>query len=158
MFTTEPKWPDISNYVDWSFVNSFFDLSSEPDTMGLNDASEVSVPFESLEIAEMVDRLSLSLKSGDHAENIRAVTAVLRRFPDADSAYFLRGSAYLQIGSLEQSIADFTKAIELKANNVKYYNARIEAYQRLGYFDLANADRRKTIELQRTAEKLPGTD
>jgi len=61
--------------------------------------------------------------------------------------YYDRGVAYLQQGLYDQSIADFTKAIELNPHVMYTYIYRGIAYGKKGLYDQAIADYTKAIEL-----------
>jgi tetratricopeptide (TPR) repeat protein len=80
--------------------------------------------------------------------------AELRTYPDSFMAYRGRGVAYLNRGILQQSIRDFSKAIELNPFYSNAYHERGAAYLMLDNFDAAIKDLNKAIELGLESESL----
>ncbi len=68
--------------------------------------------------------------------------------PPADMADYQRGLDNLKKGRNDQSVTDFTKALERNPKNAGAYFNRANAYDKLGKFDLAIADYTKVIELE----------
>jgi len=58
-----------------------------------------------------------------------------------------RGTMNAKKGNLSEAIADFTKAIEIKPNDVMAYNNRGSAYAQQGNFIQALSDFTKAIDL-----------
>lgn len=67
-------------------------------------------------------------KSGQHQEAATVYDAILDLRPDEEDAYYLRGSALLEIGDFEKAKLDFDKVVEMDAKN---YDRLIEIYQAL---------------------------
>jgi tetratricopeptide (TPR) repeat protein len=63
-------------------------------------------------------------------------------------AYFVRGVAWLEKRNYEQSIADFTQAIQLEAGYYLSYFHRADAYVHKGDRDSAIADYRRALALK----------
>ena len=61
--------------------------------------------------------------------------------------YRVRGSAKLNSGDANGSLADFNRSIELNPDDAKTYRARAEAYRKLRKADLAAADEEKARDL-----------
>ena len=58
-----------------------------------------------------------------------------------------KGDSYADRGKLNEAIAEYTKAIELKPNFVEAYNNRASVYTEMGEYDKAITDCTKAIEL-----------
>jgi tetratricopeptide (TPR) repeat protein len=71
---------------------------------------------------------------------------IMRR-PDATHAYYCRGLAFRKLGRLEDTLADFSKAIELDPKFTWPWSSRGSAYNALRLYDKALADLTKAIEL-----------
>ncbi len=67
--------------------------------------------------------------------------------PHSSGAFNNRGAAYAARGDHESSLEDFTRALELDADDAIAYGNRGAAYGRLGRYDLALGDMAKAIEL-----------
>ena len=58
-----------------------------------------------------------------------------------------KGDSYADGGKLNEAIAEYTKAIELKPNFVEAYNNRASVYTEMGEYEKAVADCDKILEL-----------
>jgi tetratricopeptide (TPR) repeat protein len=63
-------------------------------------------------------------------------------------AYYNRGAAYYFKGLLDQSLADFNKAVTLSSSDPNIYLGRGTVYFKKGLYDKAIADYTKTIALR----------
>ncbi len=66
---------------------------------------------------------------------------------DLAGVLYNRGTVNAKNGNLTQAIVDFTKAIEIKPNDVMAYNNRGSAYAQQGNFIEAMSDFTKAIDL-----------
>jgi tetratricopeptide (TPR) repeat protein len=85
-------------------------------------------------------------KSGDIA--IRACTEALRRDPKDTVSYVNRAFEYVQKGQHAQSIADYSKAIELDAGRLDAYQGRAWAYLKTGKAEQGLADAERALQLK----------
>jgi len=85
-------------------------------------------------------------KSGDIA--IRACTEALRRDPRDTVSYVNRAFEYVQKGQHAQSIADYSKAIELDAGRLDAYQGRAWAYLKTGKAEQGLADAERALQLK----------
>ncbi len=83
----------------------------------------------------------------DCAEAVRVYTGCIMKRPDHALAYFHRGIAYVYLRRHEDSVADYSKAIELDPKFAKAWRNRGAVYANLGQWDKALADSTKAIEL-----------
>lgn len=60
----------------------------------------------------------------DFKESVEYSTSALEKNPKNDSAYMLRGSAYMNMDNNEKAMADFNRAIELRADLPASYDLR----------------------------------
>ena len=92
------------------------------------------------------DRIYIRYKA-----DVASVTSMLNHFPNYPSPHDLyrkRGIAHMWLGHYEDSVADLTKAIELKPEQVENYLARIVAYELQGELELALQDCNMLIEIE----------
>jgi tetratricopeptide (TPR) repeat protein len=73
---------------------------------------------------EWVSKGELKGKAGDHEAAISCFDKALTLNPKFAEAYYDRGWAWHTLQEYDKAIEDFTKAIELAANNVTAYIAR----------------------------------
>ncbi|MFN7996856.1 MAG: tetratricopeptide repeat protein [Bryobacteraceae bacterium] len=64
-------------------------------------------------------------------EAITRFEAILRDQPNLDLVHFFLGNSQFAVGSLEQSIAEFRKAIALQPRNAAYYTALAQSLRKL---------------------------
>jgi tetratricopeptide (TPR) repeat protein len=85
-----------------------------------------------------------------HAATSQAVDDAPALPPPAKSALtsFNRGGTHLENGKLDQAIADYTEAIQLKPDFILAFLNRGTAHRKKGEFDLAIADYSKAIQLR----------
>lgn len=67
--------------------------------------------------------------------------------PDYYQAYITRGIWYELQGQYNETIKNFTKAIELNPNNAEVYFEHALCYERLGLYDKAIMDLNKAVEI-----------
>jgi tetratricopeptide (TPR) repeat protein len=70
---------------------------------------------------------------------IEHFTNQIEKTPTSRS-YFERGAAHVSLGTFDDAVSDFTKAIERDANNLPAINDRGTTYRRLGKFEQARTD------------------
>jgi tetratricopeptide (TPR) repeat protein len=103
-------------------------------------------------VSAIDDRQScLDQKAGD--VRIEACSRVIGTTPQDAAAYYNRGATYQQKGDLDSAIADFSKAIALKANYGTAYNARGLVYAAKGDYERALADVTRATELAKERPK-----
>lgn len=66
--------------------------------------------------------------------------------------FYYRGVAYQRLGKFDEAIADFTRAVQLRADFVDAFFMRGRAYAEKGLFDLAIADYGEAIRLEPICE------
>jgi tetratricopeptide (TPR) repeat protein len=94
-----------------------------------------------------VERAEARLVNEDYPGVIADATAALDRDSRLGLAYSLRGIAVRQSGNPRQSLADFTRAIELAPDQATYFQ-RAATYQILGEHALAIADLDQVIAMK----------
>ena len=77
----------------------------------------------------------------------KVIEAIGDGVPERSQAFNLRGFAYFNIGNLEQSVEDYTKAITLNPDSAVAYDNRGVSYGLLGRFDDAVIDFTRAIDL-----------
>jgi tetratricopeptide (TPR) repeat protein len=103
-------------------------------------------------VAAIDDRQScLNQKAGD--VRIEACSRVIGTTPQDATAYYNRGATYQQKGDFDRAIADFSKAIELKANYGAAYNARGFLHAAKGDYQRALADVMRADEIAKERAK-----
>ena len=94
-----------------------------------------------------VERAQARLGREDYAGVIADCSAAIDRDSRLPLAFNLRGIAIRQSGNPQQSIADFTRAIDLAPDEANYFQ-RAATYQTLGQHALAIADLDQVIVLK----------
>ena len=103
-------------------------------------------------VSAIDDRQScLDQKAGD--VRIEACSRVIGTTPQDAAAYYNRGATYQQKGDLDSAIADFSKAIELKADYGAAYNARGLVHAAKGDYERALSDVTRADELAKERGK-----
>ena len=93
-------------------------------------------------------RESLALiEARDYQSAVKSLTSFLENNPSSDEAYFLRGKAYHEMGTLDKATTDYTKAIELNPSAFKAHNNKGLIYGQLKRFDLATKSFSKAISI-----------
>jgi tetratricopeptide (TPR) repeat protein len=95
-------------------------------------------PRESAEITSKSGHDYLSLKNPK--KDLADRTAEIDGYPETPNAFFERARDFQQLGDKKHALQDFTRAIELRPNEVMYYLARAYFYHQEGQSDLADAD------------------
>lgn len=70
--------------------------------------------------------------------------------PNNEEAYYLRGTAYMFMGSYENALSDFSRAIELNPEDSFAYGDRAYVYFNFGEVELALADYDRSLQLDPT--------
>ena len=87
-------------------------------------------------------------KKGNYAEAVTHYTETQRRNPQLPEVYNNRGNVFDKLGKRERAIKDYSKAIELRSDDVFPYINRGLAYFDKGEYDRAIEDYGKAIELK----------
>jgi tetratricopeptide (TPR) repeat protein len=103
------------------------------------------------------DRYSDCGQTKNLDRSIRSCTKIIKRGKresrkNRTSAYTIRGNAYDNKGQYDQSIADFTKAIEINPRLAQAYNSRGIAYKKKKLRDKAIADYRAALEVNPSSD------
>ncbi len=91
-------------------------------------------------------RAVLYLLANKGKEAIADYTKVIELKPDGES-YYVRGTAYLEIGEYAKAVPDLTRSIELDPTYYWSYMQRAKAYRQLKKLDLAQADERQAARI-----------
>lgn len=94
-----------------------------------------------------VERAQARLAKEDYSGAIADCTAALGHDSHIPMAYHLRGIALRQSGKPQESLADFTRALELAPDETNYFQ-RAATYQILGEHALAVADLDRVIAMK----------
>ncbi len=86
------------------------------------------------------EQLSASYRSGDWISAVDLSTKLLEENPDDTEVLYKRGQAYLALEMFDESIADYSRLIQLQPKEPKGYYGRELAYRRSGQIELAQAD------------------
>ncbi|TGL17040.1 tetratricopeptide repeat protein [Leptospira yanagawae] len=65
--------------------------------------------------------------------------------------FYLRGLSYFQLGKYQESVKDYSQAIQMDPNNPNFYFYRASAYDKLKQFEETESDLKKTISLNPNA-------
>jgi tetratricopeptide (TPR) repeat protein len=90
-------------------------------------------------------------KNGQPAEAKKVYDAILGLKPEEKDAYFLRGSAELELGDYESAKADFDKAISMDPKN---YDRLIEIYEALADYGYREVGQEYLQNVLNTDKKL----
>jgi len=110
-------------------------------------ASAVAKTQRELNIATRLSSAKQRLERDTINEAIRLVDAIVIDYPEEVSAYIARASIYQELGELDESLSDYTKAIELDPERAQTYNLRSIIYQDMGNIEAALADLAFAINL-----------
>ena len=94
-------------------------------------------------------------KNGQPAEAKKVYDAILGLKPEEKDAYFLRGSAELELGDYESAKADFDKAISMDPKN---YDRLIEIYEALADYGYREVGQEYLQNVLNTDKKLDAYD
>ena len=94
-------------------------------------------------------------KNGQPAEAKKVYDAILVLKPEEKDAYFLRGSAELELGDYESAKADFDKAISMDPKN---YDRLIEIYEALADYGYREVGQEYLQNVLNTEKKLDAYD
>ena len=94
-------------------------------------------------------------KNGQPAEAKKVYDAILGLKPEEKDAYFLRGSAELELGDYESAKADFDKAISMEPKN---YARLIEIYEALADYGYREVGQEYLQNVLNTDKKLDAYD
>ena len=94
-------------------------------------------------------------KNGQPAEAKKVYDAILGLKPEEKDAYFLRGSAELELGDYESAKADFDKAISMDPKN---YDRMIEIYEALADYGYREVGQEYLQNVLNTAKQLDAYD
>lgn len=94
-------------------------------------------------------------KNGQPAEAKKVYDAILGLKPEEKDAYFLRGSAELELGDYESAKADFDQAISMDPKN---YDRLIEIYEALADYGYREVGQEYLQNVLDTAKQLDAYD
>jgi tetratricopeptide (TPR) repeat protein len=94
---------------------------------------------------ENISSLGSSIKI--YTDVIKKIEAGAKDYMSLSDAYYRRGEGHYGVKNYNESILDFTKAIELDPNDGWYYAGRAEAMASIGYHAAAVADYTRGLEL-----------
>ena len=89
----------------------------------------------------------LSLDNGDQDKAIAESNQVQQNDPNDATAYYNRGTAYLDKEAYDLSITDYNKAIELRPDYWQAYANRGVAHFRIEDYEKAIADQTRALEI-----------
>ena len=148
-------------------VNVYFEMVQGPREILIDKKRMINAPLAELDSFNLQIQLSEEMSylilltlglarydANDYGGAIERFTraieqsAMPKNMIDPSYIYIYRALAYSIRREFDRAIADSTKAIELKPEEVIYYFLRAAAYVETGEFDRAIADAAKTIELK----------
>ena len=103
-------------------------------------ASAVAKTQRELNIATRFSSARQRLQSDEINVAIRLADGIVLDYPTEVSAYIARASIYKEIGDLDQSLADYDRAIELDPDQFETYNLRALIHQDMGNIEDALTD------------------
>ena len=102
----------------------------------------------SSQLKDPLYRESLALiEARDYKSAVESLTSFLENNPLSDEAYFLRGKANHELGTLDKASTDYTQAIKLNPSAFKAHNNKGLIYGQLNRFDLATKSFTKAISI-----------
>lgn len=138
--------------VDWSFVDGFLVGTHPTVAREATDPNDARIDHLPVELRNGVRLAYKGYQAFDRAQYVECVTYVtdaLRLNPELFGIHLLRGRANMKLGRLDEAIADFTHAIQLKPQSAETYRERSEAYKRCGLFELAEGDDCQATQIER---------
>ena len=87
------------------------------------------------------------IEARDYKSAVDSLTLFLKENPSSGNAYYLRGKAYHELGTLDKASADYNQATKLNPKSYKSYNNLGLIYGRIKKFDLAKKTFTKAIEV-----------
>ncbi|GAB6269111.1 MAG: hypothetical protein STSR0002_18530 [Smithella sp.] len=104
-------------------------------------------PGSAVNLYENARALCASGKCTDPKKAIGYLNEVIRLEPNNSDAYFLRGTAYDNLGQIQLAFEDYDKAVHLRPDLAWPYSARGNSYFAQGNYTLGCRDAKKACEL-----------
>jgi len=125
--------------VDWSYVNSFLDVSRKPNPIDLKTnplevMKRISMQSSGIEEKTVTDITNM-LNTGAYEEVITSATNALKSdIGHACKAFIhiIRAKALIELGDLRDAVRDLSNAIELDSNRTTAYKKRADIYNIMG--------------------------
>ena len=118
-----------------------------PDGVGYIDAFKDKLPARQLNADLRLEKGNTLYFTGNYEHAIIYYGNVLKLFPNNETAYINRGTAYAKKGLFIEAIDDFSKAIEIDPKNSVAYNKRGFTWEKRGYYNRALEDFDKALNI-----------
>lgn len=139
--------------VDWPFVDSFLNESRTPSPVDPLRGSSPNLSDEEVNAVRLYKQGVEALERHEYQQCVEHLTGILTVMPYAAGASYLRGRAYIELGRLDEAIADLTRAVEAEPDSEKSLRERGRAYRLKGAIDLAEQDERVVASLEGRGKK-----
>jgi tetratricopeptide (TPR) repeat protein len=136
-------------HVDWPFVDSFIDESRTPLPVDPLQAALPNCSEEEVNAVRLYEQGVEALENHEYQKCVEYLTDIFSFMPYAAGAAYVRGCAYIELGRVDEAIADLSLAVEANPNSLKSLRARSRAYRLKGVTDLAEQDERSATKLER---------
>ena len=120
-----------------------------------NDTTKITEGMQLVETLDYQGALTAFDEAEAQKENSRLIARGLGLKPEEKDAYFLRGSAELELGDYESAKADFDKAISMDPKN---YDRLIEIYEALADYGYREVGQEYLQNVLNTDKKLDTYD
>jgi hypothetical protein len=143
----EASW-SFADAIDWPFVDSFIDQSTTSSPIDPLRASSPDLSEAEVDAIRLYRRGIEAMEHRDYQECVRSLSVLLDSVPYAAGAAYLRGCANIELGRLDEAIADLSRAIEADPSCAKSLRERGRAYRLRGMIALAERDERAAASIQ----------
>ena len=106
-----------------------------------------SDPHAKLNANRLVRVALQHLAEGRKKEAIMSLDSAIKKFPDSEKLYGVRGSIYMQEKQYSLALSDFERAVKIKPDNPLLLVSRAQAYRKFKRFDAAMKDFDKAIRI-----------
>ena len=146
----------IRKEIDWGFVEESLDASRP--TVPVDRFATIlrHVPQECRVAFESFRKATAAFDRGEYEASIELYSDALHHKPEAWGMYVARARAYIELGMLDEALADLSRALDLnprRVNAAKAHRERAHIYRKKGAIDLAEQDENAAAELERATEQ-----
>lgn len=141
------------NDFDWAFVKESLDTSRPSVPVHPWEPYVKCLSTEQAESYLFYDRGREAYERGEYEVAIEQLSEAIRLWPDDSSTYVTRSRAYIELGRLDDAIADLTHVTEQKPDLVEPLRERARAYRLQGNDHLASRDERIAMIIQNSTSR-----
>lgn len=105
------------------------------------------IPRPRPEVETQIYTIRLELARDHFQKVLDLCTEALSKHPEEPRLYYLRSTAYHQLGNYTKALEDASKAIQLDPENPKYYMSRAATFFQMMHYEASLEDNRKAIQL-----------